>query len=78
LQQQDILDYCGQWLPIDFMRTDCPHCKALTKVLVGVKAKYGLKVSVLAVVLAPPDTQASVSKYIVENKVTTPCCSDMG
>jgi len=78
LQQQDILDYRGRWLLIDFMKTDCPHCKALTKVLEGVKAKYGQKVSVLSLVLSPPDTQATVNRYMAENKVSTPILFDMG
>jgi len=79
MTERDILDYRGHWLLIDFMRTDCPHCKALTKLLEGVKAKVGAsKVSILSVVLAPPDNQGTVGKYIAENHVTSPILFDMG
>jgi peroxiredoxin len=77
-KRYDLLDYRGKWLLIDFMRTDCPHCKALTKVLEKAKLKYGVKVAVLKIVLSPPDTQATVAKYVAENKVTSPIVFDMG
>ena len=78
MQERDILDYRGHWLLIDFMRTDCPHCKGLTKLLEATKEKNGLKISVLSIVLAPPETQVTVGKYIAENKVTGPILFDMG
>lgn len=51
------------------MQTNCPHCKALSKTLEEVKARYGAKVAILSIVV-PPDTMATVAKYISENKVT--------
>src|ERR1700687_3201971 len=66
LQQHDILDYRGSWLLLEFMNTDCPHCKELSIKLEGVKKKYGAKVAVLSVVVTPPETQASVAKYVAE------------
>ncbi len=77
-KRYDLQDYRGKWLLIDFMRTDCPHCKSLTKVLEKAKLKYGAKMSVLKICLTPPDTQATVAKYIAENKVTSPMVFDMG
>ena len=76
-KQYDILDYRGRWLLIDFMRTDCPHCKALSKTLEDVKTKYKAKVAVLAIVV-PPETMTTVARYIAENKTTTPILFDSG
>lgn len=73
--QHDILDYRGHWLIVDFMKTDCPHCKALTKTLAGVQAKYGAKVEMLGVVL-PPENMATVARYIADNHVTFPIVFD--
>src|SRR6202030_3904093 len=39
LKAYDILDYRGCWLLLDFMKTDCPACKALTKTLEGIKTR---------------------------------------
>jgi peroxiredoxin len=69
LTQHDILDYRGHWLIIDFMQTNCPHCQALSKTLEEVKAKYGARVAVISVVV-PPDTMATVAKYIQDFKIT--------
>jgi peroxiredoxin len=70
LRQHDILDYRGKWLLLDFMKTDCPHCKELSKKLEGVMGKYRGKVEVLGVVL-PPDNQQTVTRYIMETKITS-------
>jgi peroxiredoxin len=73
----DILDYRGRWLLLDFMKTDCPHCKALSQKLERMKTKWGSKVAVLAIVV-PPDNTATVAKYIGETKTTTPILFDSG
>lgn len=75
LVQHDILDYRGNWLIVDFMQTNCPHCKALSKTLEGLKAKFGARLAVLSVVL-PPDNLGTVAKYIQENKITVPVLFD--
>jgi len=75
LTQHDILDYRGRWLLIDFMMTNCPHCKALTKTLEIFKARHGATVAVLSIVV-PPDNMQTVSGYIKENKVTGPILFD--
>jgi peroxiredoxin len=78
MKQHDLLDYRGRWLLVDFMRTDCPHCLELTKLLESKKAQFGAKVAVLAVVIAPPDNQATVAKYIATSKTTSPVVFDQG
>lgn len=78
LQEHDILDSRGHWLLLDFMKTDCPHCKELSKKLEGVKRRYGTKVEVLAIVVTPPENQNTVAKYIAEIKMTSPILFDYG
>lgn len=75
LVQHDILDYRGRWLIVDFMKTNCPHCKALSKTLEEIKAKYGSKIDMLSVVI-PPENTNTVGAYIAENKITTPIVFD--
>ena len=41
LKHYDLLDYRGKWLVLDFMITQCPHCKTLSGILEKVQAKYG-------------------------------------
>lgn len=77
LKPYDIQDYRGRWLLLDFMRTDCPHCKALTQKLEQLKPKLGAKVAVLAIVV-PPDNTATAAKYVAETKTTTPILFDSG
>src|SRR5579872_6286454 len=77
LAQHDILDYRGRWLLLDFMRTDCPHCVALSKVLESVQKQFGTKVAILGIVTSPPETTATVAKYQTTNKVTTPIVFDL-
>ena len=78
LQSHDILDSRGHWLLLDFMKTDCPHCRDLSKKLEGVKARFGAKVEVLSILIAPPETIASVSKYASELKISSPFLFDQG
>lgn len=75
MQSHDILDYRGRWLLLDFMETNCPHCKALTKSLEQLKKKLAGKVEVLSVVV-PPENMNTVGKYITENGVTSPILFD--
>jgi len=76
LRQHDILDYRGTWLLIDFTETNPVKCKELSVKLEAVKKKYGVKINVLSIVLAPPETQASVAKLVAETKMTTPVLFD--
>ena len=75
LKSHDILDSRGHWLLLDFMKTDCPHCKDLSKKLEGVMGKYGGKVAVLSIVL-PPDNQTTVTRYASETRTTSPIVFD--
>jgi peroxiredoxin len=76
LKQHDILDYRGSWLLLDFMETNCPNCKELSKKLESIKVKYGAKVGILSIVITPPETQTTVGKYVAETKITTPIVFD--
>ncbi len=78
LKQHDVLDYRGRWLLLDFMRTNCPHCKALSKELEDAKTRFNGRVAVLSIVLAPPENQQTVAQYVSENKITSPMVFDMG
>src|SRR3982751_331294 len=79
LQQHDMQDYKGKVVLLDFMRTDCPKCQALTAVLEQVKAKYGDKVQVLSVVPANgTDSTQTVLRYIAAQKATSPFLFDCG
>lgn len=71
LRTHDILDSRGHWVLLDFMRTDCPHCKELSKKLEGVKNRYGAKVEIMSVLIAPPENTNTVAKYITELKLSS-------
>ena len=76
LRQHDILVYRGTWLLLDFTETSPAKCKELSIKLEAVKKKHGVKVNVLSIVLAPPETQATVAKLVAETKMTTPVLFD--
>jgi peroxiredoxin Q/BCP len=78
LQQHDILDYRGKWLLLDFMKTDCPFCQALSKNMEDIRRRFEGKVAVLAVVVSPPENMNTVGKYMADNKLTNPIAFDMG
>jgi peroxiredoxin len=78
MTQHDILDFRGHWVLLDFMKTDCPHCKALSKVLENVKREFGTKVAILSVVIAPPENTTTVAKYKQETGSTVPIVFDQG
>jgi peroxiredoxin len=59
------------------MQTSCPACVQLAAALEEVKAKFGDKVAVLSIVTAP-DNQATVARYLGNNKVTSPVLFDCG
>ena len=77
LKAYDILDYRGRWLVLDYMKTDMPASKPLSRELDQLKARMGAKVGILAIVL-PPDNTATVAKYITETKTTIPILFDSG
>src|ERR1019366_4118299 len=71
LKSYDILDYRGRWLVLDYMKTDMPASKPLSKQLDQLKTRMGAKVAILSIVL-PPDNTATVGKYITETKTIIP------
>ena len=77
LNYHDIQDHRGKVVIVDIMRTACPHCLMVSKNLERIKAKYGSRVAIMSIV-NPPDNQAAVSKFLVENKLTTPVLFDCG
>lgn len=77
LNYHDILDHRGKVVIVDIMRTQCPHCLAVSKNLERIKAKFGSKVAIFSIV-NPPDNQQAVSQFLVQNKLTTPVLFDCG
>jgi peroxiredoxin len=77
MKSYDILDYRGRWLVLDFMKTDGPGSKPLSKELEQLKTRLGAKVAVLAVVL-PPDNTATAASYVKQTKTTIPILFDSG
>src|SRR5215470_19376255 len=78
ITQHDILDYRGKWLLLDFMKTDCPHCAALSKTLEQIKTQFGPKVGILSVVISPPESTTTIARYILDNKLTATFVFDQG
>ncbi|HXN49828.1 MAG TPA: TlpA disulfide reductase family protein [Bryobacteraceae bacterium] len=77
MAEHDLADYRGKIVLLDFMRTGCPHCIPFAKMLEGVKASYGGKVIVLAVVM-PPDDHNQVAAFVDKTKITYPVLFDCG
>ncbi|MFN0106196.1 MAG: TlpA family protein disulfide reductase [Bryobacteraceae bacterium] len=77
LNYHDIQDHRGKVVIVDIMRTSCPHCLTVSKNLEKIKAKFGSRIAILSIV-NPPDNQAAVSKFLQENKLTTPVLFDCG
>jgi len=77
-KQHDILDYRGTWLLLDFMQTDCTPCKQLTKKLDTIKTQYGSKVTIVNILLTPPENSSTVTKYVAETKSTSTFLFDQG
>ena len=48
LKPYDILDYRGRWLVLDYMKTDMPASKPLSKQLDQLKTRLGAKVAILS------------------------------
>jgi peroxiredoxin len=78
IQRHDLQDFRGKWVLIDFMETSCPHCQELSRTLEKLKTRFGDRVVILSVVIAPPETQQSVADYIRAQKITIPILFDQG
>ena len=77
MKSYDLLDYRGRWLVLDYMKTDRPASKPLTKELEQLKARLGAKVAILSILL-PPDNTATAAIYVKETKTTLPILFDSG
>jgi peroxiredoxin len=77
MKSYDILDYRGRWLVLDFMKTDGPGSKPLSKELEQLKTRLGAKVAILAILL-PPDNTATAASYVKATKTTIPILFDSG
>jgi peroxiredoxin len=78
LKRYDLLDYRGKYLILDFMITNCVHCKALSLGLEKIQGKYASKAAFVSITVAPPETQQTVAEFVKANKVTIPILFDMG
>ena len=76
-QWQDLADYRGKVIVLEFMQTTCPHCAAFVPTLTGLRQKYGDKVAVLSVALSP-DTPQAMSQFVAGHKLSYPLMLDMG
>lgn len=76
-KQYDPADFHGKVLLIEFMKTDCPHCKQFAPILEEAAAKYKGRLQVLSVVNWG-DTMPMVKKYVEQNRITTPVLFDCG
>src|ERR1035441_1156624 len=74
-QWQDLADYRGKIVLVEFMKTTCPHCAAFSAVLNGLKSKYGDKLAILAIANPPDDPQAMM-QFVKEHKLTYPLLLD--
>src|SRR5690242_7162575 len=73
----DLYDFRGKPVILEFMKTDCPHCAAFATALERLQAKFGDKVSIIAVA-NPPDTIGTVASYIKGHNINYPVLFDMG
>lgn len=76
-EQHDLYDFRGKVVVLNIMKTGCPHCQVLSKVLNDAEAHYGGAVKVLSIV-HPPDSLASVRAYLRDNNLSTTILFDSG
>jgi peroxiredoxin len=76
-QWQDLADYHGKIVLVEFMKTTCPHCGSFSTVLNGLRLKYGDKLAVLAIA-NPPDSPQTMMQFAKDHKLTYPLLLDMG
>jgi len=74
---QDLQDYRGKFVLLDFMKTDCPHCAAFAQVLDQARTRYGTRIAVLSVVL-PPDNMQTVTAFAEQYHLSTTFLFDCG
>ena len=77
-QWQDLADYRGKIVLVEFMQTTCPHCAAFSTVLNGLKLKYADKLAILAIANPPVDTVQTMMQFVKEHKLAYPLLLDQG
>src|SRR3954447_15494058 len=77
-QWRDLAEYRGKVVIVEFMQTTCSHCEAFRPVLAGLQKKYGAKLQILSIAMAPADTFQTLIQYDKEKKPTWPVLFDMG
>jgi peroxiredoxin len=75
---QDLADYRGKIVLVEFMQTTCPHCAAFSTVLNGLKLKYGDKLAVLAIANPPVDSMQTMAQFVKEHKLAYTLLLDQG
>ena len=76
-QWQDLADYRGKVVLVEFMQTNCPHCAAFSAVLNNLKAKYGDKLAILSIA-NPPDSPQTMVQFVNGHKLSYPLLFDQG
>ncbi|MCX6628993.1 MAG: TlpA disulfide reductase family protein [Candidatus Solibacter sp.] len=76
-QWQDLADYRGKIVVLEFMATTCPHCAAFSAVLNSLKLKYADKLAILAIA-NPPDNPQTMMQFANGHKLTYPLLYDQG
>ena len=77
-QWQDLADYRGKVVLVEFMQTTCPHCAAFSTVLSGLKLKYGDKLAILAIANPPVDNPQTMLQFVKDHKLAYPLLLDQG
>src|ERR1035438_6727977 len=77
-QWQDLADYRGKIVLVEFMQTTCPHCAAFSTVLNGLKLKYGDKLAILAIANPPVDSMQTMVQFVKEHKLAYTLLLDQG
>lgn len=76
-EQHDLYDFREKVVVLNIMKTGCPHCQVLSKVLNQAEARYAGAVKVLSIV-HPPDSMATVRAYLRDNNLSTTILFDSG
>ncbi len=77
LTQHDLADYRGRVVLLEVMKTDCPTCGETARLMEQMRARFGQKIAVLAVVV-PPDNQTTVRAFSMRNSLSYPVLFDCG
>lgn len=76
-QWQDLADYRGKVVLVEFMKTDCPHCASFSTVLNSLKLKYADRLAILAIA-NPPDNPQTMAQFVKGHKLVYPLLLDQG